>query len=192
MDTNQNRVSIPSDDIITNMNRFNMVIGNSIKSCGYEENGENKYIKRPVIGLPVDKYVVLDIDTQSGVERFNTELAQNTLRRSIFAYVPTDKGILLVCDAKTAGSVDYDSDARYERISQKRKYYDMHCLSKVTMKKRTMIVLLWATEEQKMLVNTWNTLADYAEKMGPWITVVSMVDSVVIPKIQKLSFEVDI
>lgn len=55
MDTNQNRVSIPSDNVIANMNRFNMVIGNSIKSCGYEENGEKKHIKRPVIGLPVDK-----------------------------------------------------------------------------------------------------------------------------------------
>lgn len=159
--------------------KLGIVIGNSRKNCeGYDEEGKKKSIKRLVICLPVDRFVVLDIDSQNGFNRFHNEFANRTLNRNIFAYVNTDKGVLLVCDAKYAGTVDYESDARYERISRERKSYDMHCLSKVSGFKRQMLLCtLCPTEEQTLLVDTWNALADHAENLGPWHEAIRQVDS---------------
>jgi len=161
------------------MQKLGIVIGNSRKNCeGYDEEGKRKSIKRLVICLPVDRFVVLDIDSQNGFNRFHSEFANKTLNRNIFAYVNTDKGVLLVCDAKYAGTVDYESDARYERISRERKSYDMHCLSKVSGFKRQMLLCTpHPTDEQTLLVNTWNTLASYAENLGPWREAIRQVDS---------------
>jgi len=161
------------------MKKLGIIIGNSRKGCGYDEDGEKKEILRLVIGLPVDRFVVLDIDSQHGLQRFNSEMSAKTLNRNIFAYVPTDKGVLLVCEAKKAGVIDYESDARYERISRERKSYDMHCLSKVSGMRRVMALCNpdSATEEQRLLVETWNMLAGYAENLGPWREVVSRVVS---------------
>lgn len=161
------------------MKKLGIIIGNSHNGCGYDEEGEKKKILRLVIGLPVDRFVVLDVDSQYGLQRFNSELFTKTLNRNVFAYVPTDKGVLLVCEAEKAGVIDYESDARYERISRERKFYDMHCLSKVTGKRRVMALCNpdSATEEQRLLVETWNMLAGFAENLGPWREVVKPVDS---------------
>lgn len=142
----------------------------------YEETRREVVV--PVIGLPADKWLVLDVDSAEGLGLFHRRLGQKQLP-GLAAYVLTDKGVLMVYPKEFAGKADIDADVRYERFSQERGLYYTHCLSKLSGKPRKMVVyddsvfvegsmLQRKAETKDMLALTWNQLAEQAANLGAW------------------------